>query len=237
MSIKIMSQIWEHGPEDKTQLLLLLALSDYANDAGECWPSIASLCKKTRASERTVRRQLRALEEDGWLETGLAKGPNGTNRYTVRHPATGGNMTPGHYDPPCTDGPSPPVTVAPPPGHSYGPRTVIEPSLNRQSPPTPPRGKDEEAREILLSVLSEEAADAYIEHRRAKRAKLTPQAARLIARKLDGHPNPTAVVEESIANGWTGVFPDKVQVRRSSADHMQQMLARIEAEEEKRRVQ
>lgn len=64
-------------------------------------------------------------------------------------------------------------------------------------------------REILCQVLSEKAADDYIAHRISKRSKLTERAAELIVKKLDGHSDPDGVVENSIANGWTGVFPDK----------------------------
>jgi hypothetical protein len=64
-------------------------------------------------------------------------------------------------------------------------------------------------RDALCAVLSEEMADAFIAHRKAKRAKLTEHAAQLIAAKLCTHPNPDAVVEQTIMNGWTGVFPDR----------------------------
>ncbi len=59
----------------------------------------------------------------------------------------------------------------------------------------------------LRSILSEEAATAFIAHRKAKRATLTLRAASLIAKKLADHPNPDAVIENSIMQGWTGVFP------------------------------
>lgn len=37
MSIKIMAQIWEHGPEKQAERFVLLAIADYANEYGECW--------------------------------------------------------------------------------------------------------------------------------------------------------------------------------------------------------
>ncbi len=73
----------------------------------------------------------------------------------------------------------------------------------------PVREPVSKARATLCGILSEEVADAYIAHRRAKRAVLTDHAAVLIARKLSGCPDPDAVVNDSIANGWTGVFPEK----------------------------
>lgn len=76
-------------------------------------------------------------------------------------------------------------------------------------------------RDFLTEVCTCEAADDFIAHRKVKGAKLTPRAAQLIAGKLRGHPNPDAVLRESIANGWTGVFPDKLATTkevRSGAD-------------------
>lgn len=50
----------------------------------------------------------------------------------------------------------------------------------------------------------------FVEHRRAKRAALTPKAADLVVRKLVVLSPERAVsaLEAAIANGWTGVFPE-----------------------------
>lgn len=63
-------------------------------------------------------------------------------------------------------------------------------------------------RDTLCRVVPEGVADDFIAHRLAKRARLTPRAAELIAAKLASHPNPIGVIEQTIANGWTGVFPE-----------------------------
>lgn len=65
-------------------------------------------------------------------------------------------------------------------------------------------------RAVLCSLLPEKVADDFIAHRKAKRAKMTVRAAELIVGSLMGHHDPSAVINESIAKGWTGVFPDKV---------------------------
>ncbi len=62
--------------------------------------------------------------------------------------------------------------------------------------------------------LPESVWQAFIDHRRALKKPLTPQAARLTLHHLDkargyGH-NPVALVETAIASGWRGcVFEDK----------------------------
>lgn len=44
---------------------------------------------------------------------------------------------------------------------------------------------------------------------------MTVHAAELIANKLAGHPSPESVINESIANGWTGVFPENSNTLRN----------------------
>ena len=67
MSIKIMSMIWDDGPAKQSERFVLLALAYYANDQGECWPSIAGIARKTCLTERGVQKILRRLSDDGWL--------------------------------------------------------------------------------------------------------------------------------------------------------------------------
>lgn len=87
-------------------------------------------------------------------------------------------------------------------------------------------------REALSEVVTEETATAFIAHRKAKRAKLTLHAAQLIAGKIRGHPAPDAVVLESIANGWTGVFPDRVRAQPPrNTPSVADIMAKIAAED------
>jgi hypothetical protein len=86
MSIKIMASVWEHSPQRGTSLLLLLALSNYANEYGECWPSIGRLAHDCRQSERYTQILLRKLEAAGEL-TIIYRGDQGrTSLYTVITP-------------------------------------------------------------------------------------------------------------------------------------------------------
>ncbi len=67
MSIKRMTDVWDKSTHTSSDLLLLLALADMANEDGHCWPGIETLCKKTRLSESTVIRRTRAIEKSGEL--------------------------------------------------------------------------------------------------------------------------------------------------------------------------
>lgn len=63
-----MGIVWDHFPEGGSILLTMLALADHSHDDGSrVFPSIPSLARKTRQSERTVQYQRRKIEEMGWL--------------------------------------------------------------------------------------------------------------------------------------------------------------------------
>lgn len=65
MSIKYMQRVWAVKELKGGALLLMLALADHANDAGECWPSQKHLAEKARLEERQVRRVIGVLVKEG----------------------------------------------------------------------------------------------------------------------------------------------------------------------------
>jgi hypothetical protein len=74
-------------------------------------------------------------------------------------------------------------------------RTIKEPSKS--------------ARDILAEVIGAETTEAFLAMRKAIKKPVTEHAARLLCKKVEGHPNPVAVFERSIENSWAGVFPEK----------------------------
>lgn len=68
MSIRIMSIVWASSPYRGEALLLHLALADFANDEGRCWPSQRTLAKKARCSENYVRVAIKRMVADGLVE-------------------------------------------------------------------------------------------------------------------------------------------------------------------------
>ncbi len=62
MSIRVMTSVWERSKASGTDLLVLLALADNANDQAECWPSIHYIARKCRIDDRTTQRRIRSLE-------------------------------------------------------------------------------------------------------------------------------------------------------------------------------
>jgi len=84
MSVKVMARVWAHSQTAGGELLVLLALADFANDAGECWPSIPVLARKARLTERQTRRVLTKLEEAGEIRKSQSTGGrNRRNHYFI----------------------------------------------------------------------------------------------------------------------------------------------------------
>jgi hypothetical protein len=90
MSIKIMDRVWDHSQATGTPLLVLLCLADWANDDGECWPSVSKIGKKCRLQDdRHVKRVIRGLQELGEVIVVIGGGKSSrkggvrSNLYTI----------------------------------------------------------------------------------------------------------------------------------------------------------
>lgn len=62
--------------------------------------------------------------------------------------------------------------------------------------------------DALLTVLDEEHALGLMEHRKAKKAPLTPFAVKILLKQLRLSPDPNEAVEEMINRNWTGFKAD-----------------------------
>jgi predicted transcriptional regulator len=84
MSIRVMTWLWENSPASGTDLLVMLAIADNADDSGgNAWPSMRTLARKCRISERSVQRAIRSLQAAGLLMIEESAGRSGTHRFTV----------------------------------------------------------------------------------------------------------------------------------------------------------
>ncbi len=68
MSIRLMTWVWANSPYSGERLLLHLALADFANDDGVCFPSHGTLAKKARCSMSWVSKSIRQMVADGLVE-------------------------------------------------------------------------------------------------------------------------------------------------------------------------
>jgi len=68
VSVRAVARVWELSTAKGGELLVLLAIADYAEDDGRhAWPTVLKLAAKSRMSERGVRDVLRRLEHLGEL--------------------------------------------------------------------------------------------------------------------------------------------------------------------------
>ena len=64
MSLEAIVWAWKQPIKDQGELLVLLALADYADEDGKCWPSHQTLMKKARInSNNTLSKKLKSLRE------------------------------------------------------------------------------------------------------------------------------------------------------------------------------
>lgn len=116
--------------------VLLLALANYADADGACWPSYRLLADQTEISRRTITRLLPELVAGGWLKIEARTSEDNSrtsNLYRLQIDTNPGvTVTPSPM--PRLD--TTPVSLVAP--H----RTVIEPSVDK--PPIPPEGEDTE---------------------------------------------------------------------------------------------
>lgn len=144
MAVRILSQVWDGYPGGGSDLLALLALADWSDDDGRCWPSIAAIARKTRLSRSQAQRVVHRLIETGAVSvTGNTTGgaPGATRQYRInlsaltasvatpstgRTDATGSVHATGRTH--ALEGSHPCGET----GSTHATQTVSEPSKNRQ---------------------------------------------------------------------------------------------------------
>ena len=135
MSYGIVSRALEAPGLTPAETLVLVILAEFADDSGRCWPSLASVARKAKMTERGVRGIIRRLEEAGHVATEISKG-RGSNRYLIApnpEPPSGFNGS--NPEPRSGSNPEPPAgsKAANPERRCTQPGTAVPP--NRQEPP------------------------------------------------------------------------------------------------------
>ena len=87
MSVHYCSAAWRLQLEP-TAKLVMLALADWANDEGVCWPSVAALTGRAGVSDRTVQRTLRGLEAEGYIAVHEGRGRGKSSLYRLTEKVT-----------------------------------------------------------------------------------------------------------------------------------------------------
>ena len=233
MSVDVMSAVWKHAPYSGNTLLTLLALADWSDDAGLSWPSVEKLSGKTRQSERNTRYTLRKLEADGFVTQEHRKDTSSLYRINLAKLYSGRGVNFAGGGGQILQGGGQNATE---PVSQIAPYTSLDTSVKANT------NKHSEIQSVLLEGLELEVkkfiipewvpADlwkAFIEMRKKIKAPMTDKAVELAIRKLQvlatqGY-SPGDVLEQSILNGWKGLFPvkeDYVSGKRTRVDEIQQ---------------
>ena len=86
MSVQLIDAVLKSYPGTGNVKLALVCLANFANDSGQCWPSIATVAKLCGCTAKQARRHVHTLIEQGLvaIESGTGKGGRGlTPRYRI----------------------------------------------------------------------------------------------------------------------------------------------------------
>lgn len=170
MSIKLMTLAWELDLQASSKLVLL-ALCDWSNDEGLCYPSMRRIARRACLSDRQSKRVMHALAAANLIEVvGNVNGGRASRRYQINVEALrrseadtrGDNLTPvplaspqgRHQRHPSGDiGDTAPVTPT-------SPEPTIDPSPEPTTEPGPakdlvwPRQFDDRDVEVVGSLIA-----------------------------------------------------------------------------------
>lgn len=135
MSFKAMAWATEQEiTKTSPQSHLLLIMASFANDMGECYPSISTMIKKTRLSEKTVRKCLKELLELELISDTKKSSYFGAKIYRLNLDTPSKSTTPSKntggsksITTPLVDLPNPPSKSTTTPLVDLPPNPIIEP--------------------------------------------------------------------------------------------------------------
>ena len=227
MSIRIMSQVWNMEIDDSTTKLTLMALADFSDDEGYCYPSYEVLAKKISKSKRTAIRAVEKLTELGFLQKEkreLNDGTSRTNLYKIVSENERVTQTPpmmtnekeavtsmtSHSDTDDTravtnvslhsDKGVTPINIT---TNRTVSRTIKEPSIN----PLPPKGVS------LPDFIDPNLWQKYLAYKKERKEKLSTKGIEMKfsewAKWASEGIDVNACIREAMANEWQGVFKPK----------------------------
>lgn len=174
MAVRVLSRVWDGYPGGGGDLLALLALADWSDDGGKCYPSMAAIARKVRLSECQARRVVHRLIEGGFLKvTANATGGATSRRYQIilDRLTPSADATPSADDRGRTGATPPLAPMRGDPSHSYATRTVNEPSTTVSRPSStdegchqPPADDQKSSRQKSDPCPYQQIVDAYHEH-------------------------------------------------------------------------
>ena len=84
MSIRLIVDVWDFGPEDPIDSATLAILGNFANEKGLCClPSVETVSRMTRRSIRTTQRSIGTLANEGWIRVVRGNGRRNLSSYII----------------------------------------------------------------------------------------------------------------------------------------------------------
>lgn len=226
MSMLLMVKAMSIKIGNPARKLVLLKLADNANDKGECFPSYQHIADHCEVSRKTAISHINALCELGLVKKLYRKGEKGNSSNVYILNLDGVNISPGGVNNSLgSENTTPPPSVNTSPWwcKNYTQNQSVNQSLfepvNEPVGDKSPRAKKSSPKFDPMTVkpdnLTHEVWQTWVNYRTRKKSML-PESWAAQAKMLSEHWNPTAVINQSIQNGWTGLFPEKIQANQSS---------------------
>ncbi len=186
-----------------TSKLVLAALCRHTDECDECWPSLGHIARVSGFDRRTVTKHLRILAGAGHITRIRRRKADASHDSSI----TRINMKPAgeSYSLPLGD-------------DVHHPRDLNDTTLGNNVPPNISRESvnKSEVPKVLTQAptlpdwLPVKIWNDFVQYRRQKKQPLTNHAMELAIKKLaefrqQGN-DPEKVLQQSIMNGWTGVF-------------------------------
>ncbi|KAF1307004.1 helix-turn-helix domain-containing protein [Pseudomonas sp. SG-MS2] len=232
MSVQSMSWALEQRDiVDATARYVLLVLANYADKNGRgAFPSSASISDDTGLSIRTVKYKLDHLLEIGVIRLGNQAIAGAYIDRHDRRPTVydlcverGATAAPGsergaNYDTTGCSSRQNGVQTTTERGAGAAPNPSINHQLTIKEPKASvadaPAGAKKAPKFDPLTCKPANVSDSiwadWCQHRKEIGKRLTKTTCDRQAKTLAGHHAPDAVINQSISNGWTGLFPEKV---------------------------
>lgn len=86
MAVRVSAMVWDGFPLGGSDLLAMLALADWSDDDGRCFPSMSAIASKTRLSRSQAQRVVHGLIDGGYIQVvgnEFGGAPGATRQYRI----------------------------------------------------------------------------------------------------------------------------------------------------------
>ena len=230
--IWIPAEIWLNEDLSLQEKALLADIDSFCSRYESCYASNEHFAKFIGVSTRRIKDIIKGLEDKKLIEREIVykQGTKEIQKRLLRLPyPSGRNLHGGGAE----KFPTPREEKFPTPGEENCPESNTCISNTNKSNTTEYKIKRARTREADCSPELAEALKAFAEHRKKLRKPMTDYAKKLLLGKLSKlaktEQEQIAILNQSIENGWQGVFPlDRGNNQRQNGQSAADMAARVQ---------